>query len=46
VVVDDAGDVFIADASHEQVVKVQRSQPPTLSWAAAIEGSLKAAGTS
>ena len=37
--VDGAGDVFIADAGNNLVVEVQRSQPPTFSFAATAVGN-------
>ena len=36
---DGAGDVFIADTYNNRVVEVQRSQPPTLSFASTLAGS-------
>jgi large repetitive protein len=39
VAVDGAGDVFIADAENGQVIEVQRSQPPSLSFAPTPVGS-------
>ncbi|MGA8539308.1 MAG: choice-of-anchor D domain-containing protein [Terriglobales bacterium] len=39
VAVDGAGDVFIADAGNNRVVEVQRSQPPTLTFASTLVGS-------
>jgi len=39
VAVDGAGNVFIADFNNNRVVKVQRSQPPILSFAATPVGS-------
>jgi hypothetical protein len=39
VAVDGAGDVFIADTYNYRVVEVQRSQPPTLSFASTADGN-------
>jgi YVTN family beta-propeller protein len=40
--VDGVGDVFIADFSNSRVLEVNRSQPPTLSFAPTVEGNTSA----
>ena len=40
IALDNAGNLFIADSGNNGVVEVQRSQPPTLSFAATSVGSI------
>jgi len=40
--VDGVGDVFIADFSNSRVLEVNRSQPPTLSFAPTVQGNTSA----